>query len=272
MREIYQWRLDSLRKRHLNGVLMLFSLFHCTNCWEKSWVAGEMRRDLSYWFDGGSTHCKLHSEVINYVTCTLRCPKSPATRLLSNNLFRLTYRKSLKLCISGLDWSLSAHYALTYFFIEILATGLYFETFLATGTNITYVMYKVNNMPRWRHQMETFSALLAICVVNSPVPGEFPAQRPVTRSFDVFFDLRLNKRLSKQSCCWWFKTSPGSLWRHCNAYAVLACDATTALQRHTVSVLTSEITDNSTVHLAQANNKENIKYPHYWPFVRGIHR
>ena len=91
-------------------------LFHCTNCWEKSWVAGEMRRDLSYWFDGGSTHWKLHSEVINYVTCTLRCPKSPATRLLSNNLFRLTYRKSLKLCISGLDWSLSAHYALTYFF------------------------------------------------------------------------------------------------------------------------------------------------------------
>ena len=29
-------------------------------------------------------------------------------------------------------------------------------------------------------------------------PGEFPAQRPVTRSFDVFFDLRPNKRLSKQ--------------------------------------------------------------------------
>ena len=51
----------------------------------------------------------------------------------------------------------------------------------------------------WRHQMETFSALLAICAGNSPVPGEFPAQRPVTRSFDVFFHLRLNKRLSKQS-------------------------------------------------------------------------
>ena len=46
--------------------------------------------------------------------------------------------------------------------------------------------------------METFSALLAICAGNSPVPGELPAQRPVTRNFDVFFDLRLNKRLSKQ--------------------------------------------------------------------------
>ena len=47
--------------------------------------------------------------------------------------------------------------------------------------------------------METFSALLAICAGNSPVPGEFLTQRPVTRSFDVFFDLRLNKRLSKHS-------------------------------------------------------------------------
>ena len=42
----------------------------------------------------------------------------------------------------------------------------------------------------WRHQMETFSALLALCVGNSPVTGGFPPQRQVTRSFDVFFDLR----------------------------------------------------------------------------------
>ena len=46
----------------------------------------------------------------------------------------------------------------------------------------------------WCRQMETFSALLAICVGNSPVTGEFPSQRPVTRSFDVFFDLHLNKK------------------------------------------------------------------------------
>ena len=68
----------------------------------------------------------------------------------------------------------------------------------------------------WRHQMEAFSALLAICAGNSPVPGEFPAQRPVTRSFDVFFDLRLNQRLSKQWWGWWFETLPRPLWRHCN--------------------------------------------------------
>ena len=64
--------------------------------------------------------------------------------------------------------------------------------------------------------METLSALLAICAGNSPVPGEFPTQRPVTRSFHVFFDLRLNKTLSKQSWGWWFETLSPPLWRHYN--------------------------------------------------------
>ena len=70
-------------------------------------------------------------------------------------------------------------------------------------------------------KMETFSTYLAICAGNSPVPGEFPSQRPVTRSFDVFFDLRLNKRLSKQSWGWWFGTLLCPLWRHCNAYSAV---------------------------------------------------
>ena len=51
--------------------------------------------------------------------------------------------------------------------------------------------------------METYYALLAICAGNSPVTGEFPAQRPVTQSFDVLFDLRSIKR--KQSRCWWLR-------------------------------------------------------------------
>ena len=64
--------------------------------------------------------------------------------------------------------------------------------------------------------MKTFSALLAICAGNSPVPGEFPTQRPVTRSFDVYFDLRPNKSLSKQSWGWWFEMLLRPLWRHRN--------------------------------------------------------
>ena len=65
-----------------------------------------------------------------------------------------------------------------------------------------------------------FSALLGICAGNSPVTGEFPTQRSVTRSFDVLFDLRLNKRFSKQSWVWWFETPLRPLWRHCNVFMV----------------------------------------------------
>ena len=72
----------------------------------------------------------------------------------------------------------------------------------------------------WRHQMETFSALLAPCAGNSPVTGEFPAPRPVTRSFDVFSGLRLNKRLNNREAGDWFETPSRSLWRHCIAPAV----------------------------------------------------
>ena len=75
----------------------------------------------------------------------------------------------------------------------------------------------------WCHQMETFSALLVFCAGNSPVPGEFPSQRPVTRSFDVCFDLRLNKRFCKQSGLRWFETPSRSLWRHCNVILKWRC-------------------------------------------------
>ena len=64
--------------------------------------------------------------------------------------------------------------------------------------------------------METFSALLAICAGNSPIPSEFPTPRPVKWSFDVFFDLRLNKRLSKHTWGWWFEMLSCPLWRKCN--------------------------------------------------------
>ena len=78
----------------------------------------------------------------------------------------------------------------------------------------------------WRHQMETFFVPLALCVGNSPVNGEFPSQRPVTRSFDVFFDLRPNKQLSKRSWGWWFEMLSRPFWRHCNDLTnIAACHA-----------------------------------------------
>ena len=93
--------------------------------------------------------------------------------------------------------------------------------------------------------METFFVLLALCAGNSPVPGEFPSQRPVTRSFDVIFDLRLNKR-------WVNNREAGDLrrhrahWRHCNDMM----RSWNALALYVTGPLWREFT--------------------YWPFVRGI--
>ena len=80
----------------------------------------------------------------------------------------------------------------------------------------------------WRHQMETFSALLVLCEGNPPATDGFPWQRPVTLNFVVFFDLCLNKRSSKQSTCRWCETSSHSLWRYCNE----TCIIPTVLTRH----------------------------------------
>ena len=90
------------------------------------------------------------------------------------------------------------------------------------GRQFLYLLIDIMNWllckttTRWRHQMEKFSAILALCAGNSLVTGEFPSQRSVTRSFDVFFDLRLNKRLNKQPRRRWFETPSRPLWRHSN--------------------------------------------------------
>ena len=90
----------------------------------------------------------------------------------------------------------------------IMQTSLFIVTvaavWLRTAVHIGQSLWHWLNSIWWRHQMEAFSASLALCAGNSPVAGEYPSQRPVTRSFDVFFDRRLIKRLSKQAWGWWF--------------------------------------------------------------------
>ena len=86
--------------------------------------------------------------------------------------------------------------------------------------------------------MDTFSALL--CAENSSVTGECPSQRPVTRSFDVFFDLHLNKRPRKQSWGCWLETPSRSLWRHCNRWIywwTLSIPCKCATQRLSLTVV-----------------------------------
>ena len=111
--------------------------------------------------------------------------------------------------------------------------------------------------------METFSALLAICAGNSPVPSEFHTQRPVARSFDVFFDLRLNKRLSKQSWGWWFETLSCPIWRNCNG-SLQGCHISAAPNHRQLHSLFNCV-------FRRTSNK-TPKALCYRPFVRGIHQ
>ena len=103
-------------------------------------------------------------------------------------MFRIEFHRN-----NDIDWHVNNfHYSYeTYDYVFIENNKFVKLVFMIPTIIATYP-----NKSWWRHQMETFSALLAICAGNSPVTGEFPAQRPVTRSFDVFFDLRLNKRLN----------------------------------------------------------------------------
>ena len=87
---------------------------------------------------------------------------------------------------------------------------------LAANTHMLFISWKRSRSVMTSSNRNIFR-ITALCAGKSPVTGEFPVRSPVARSFDVFFDLRLNKRLSKQSQGRWFETQSRSLWRHCNA-------------------------------------------------------
>ena len=114
-------------------------------------------------------------------------------------------------CVNGLQYA--KHIELRHSFTKMSFTKAFF-----TKTSGIHFIKNIRrqNPSWWRHQMEKNSALLAFCAGNSPVTGEFSAQRPVTRSFDVFVDLRLNQQLNKQWRRLGFETPARSLWRHCN--------------------------------------------------------
>ena len=117
-------------------------------------------------------------------------------------LFSLICALNKRLSIQSLGWWLRRHHA--HYGVIIMVCSI---TDIQTGTKwlplcirhyqLRFPVWKLSHFGSnftktwWRYQMETFSALLALCTENSPVTGEFPAQRPVTQSFDVFFDLRL---------------------------------------------------------------------------------
>ena len=71
----------------------------------------------------------------------------------------------------------------------------------------------------WRHQMETFSALLELCMVNPSDTGGFSHPNKANDAeVSCFYDVQLNKRMSKQLGCWWFETPWRSSWGHCSEF------------------------------------------------------
>ena len=117
----------------------------------------------------------------------------------------------------------------------------------------------------WLHQMEILSALLRICAGNSPITGEFTVQRPVTRSFDVFFYLRLNKRSNKQSWGWWFETPSHPLWRNCNDIVDIYPETCMPSVQSHISIASEWQSTHWTPH-----GMETLSLP--WPFMREAHK
>ena len=103
---------------------------------------------------------------------------------------------------NGILWPMNTSYHITITLKICCKTSM---CYVCIPRDKTLRTWDLIHITWWHHQMETFSALLALCAGNSPVTGEFPSQRPVTRSFGVFFHLCPNKQLSKQSWGWWFE-------------------------------------------------------------------
>ena len=119
-----------------------------------------------------------------------------------------------------------------YFHLIILSNFAYFLDIFRTPVAPWFTILAIfhDDVIKWKH----FHVTSPLCGEFTG-PGESPTQRPVTRSFDVFFDLRLNKRLSKQPWGWWFEPLSWSLWRHCNAS--LLCVSVTGVNEYTFGYL-----------------------------------
>ena len=134
------------------------------------------------------------------------CLKSPASRLFTQPFIQAQIKRTAKLRVPGLY---AGNSSVTGEFPAQMVSDA--QNFSIWWCNNHYVKHKILTHPLELY-VSTAPNILSMMTssygnifrVTSPLcgeftgPGEFPAQRPVTRSFDVFFDLRLNKQLSKQ--------------------------------------------------------------------------
>ena len=181
----------------LNTTVLLNSpaLFTCTSTWSfEGFSYGPSCCGFLVWVgDLGELSISWHINMVKWMNIKKINSNGVAMCIQISHLIITTW---LSLCITLVKYR-------EMFSAFSLCRTTYFETYCLCGVwcrgLTTWLRWVGQLFAWWRHQMETFSALLAICAGNSPDPGEVPAQRPVTRSFDVFLDLRLNTQLSKQS-------------------------------------------------------------------------
>ena len=151
-------------------------------------------------------------------------PKAPITLIVTLTSHCSTKHMQNTSCVTNIQCRLFNTRQRSYDFMTWKLTTHYWRSSVDFSQfDVTVPLCHAVDTSWWRHEMEIFSALLALC--NPPIIGGFPSQRPVTRSFDIFFNLRLNKRFSKQSRRRWLEISSRSLKRHCTVtnYTVKSC-------------------------------------------------
>ena len=134
-------------------------------------------------------------------------------------------------------------------------------TFVRLMNKVVWIQLKIHHIEIdtcWRHQMETYSASLALCAGNSPAPDEFPAKRPVAQSFDVFFDLRPNRRFSKRG-------EAGDMKRHRAHYDVIVMRILAVYADITPAVTLERRQSQSTWMLSNSFCRRMAKKNHQWP-------
>ena len=159
------------------------------------------------------------SHRLQHMAITSPAKALPNSRIIIGNIFIRDFARFwLKSFSNGLQY-VTMPWSISYLTLQIR-----WEQSKPTSEDVTYLTIALIG---WDHSHVTWDIMMTssngnIFRVTGPLcgeftgPGEFPTQRPVKRSFDVFFDLRLNKRLSKQPWGWWFETPSWSLWRQCN--------------------------------------------------------
>ena len=190
----------------------------------QNWFISRFRRRCSLWCSTGSCGqiLLLYSDYSSF--SQLICELNIATLLTLDNYRYQTHERNItkfyllipKHLIIRLTKLPVCTLKLSTTFWHCRKNSDYFWTRVYIG-GIPGGMTFHDDIIKWKH----FPRYWTFYEGNPPVTGGFPSQRPVARSFDVFFDLRLNKRLSKQSRRLWFETQSRSLWRYCNGKIIL---------------------------------------------------